>query len=243
MTKKVLLATTAFVTLGASIAISQTLPFRGVDILAAIAPEQVCAYDPAACLQRKDAELAALGRNFGATVRTLQADRQKAGAELDARQRELKANEKLLADGRSLWQAYSSHGRRVTWRGAKYRPEQMDEQLALLFRERAVLEATTENLRKVVGELDTRLIDTRVVGTRISTERGMIGAKVALVRSGQLTANLDRITADIDRLVSEAEGVLNKPVIDVLRTTRELAGARDDAPTAFDRWLREGMTS
>jgi prefoldin subunit 5 len=209
-----------------------------------VAPERACTSDPVACLARKGDELARMDADFTSAIRALLADRQKTAAELDVRQRELKANQRLLSEGRELWQDYSNRGRRVRWRGFSYRPEQMEAQLRLLYREHTVLQSTVENLTKVLAELDGRLIDTRVVATRISTERGMMSGKIALVRSGQLAANLDRITADVDRLVSEAEAALSKPaVLDALRTTRELSAARElSEPTAFDRWLREGLT-
>jgi hypothetical protein len=242
---KVLLTGTALATGVALCALAQE-PVRAGALAAYVyvAPERACTADPVACLSRKGDELARMDADFSTAIRTLLADRQKTAGELDVRQRELKANERLLSEGRELWQDYSSRGRRVRWRGFSYRPEQMEEQLRLLYREHTVLQGTVENLKKVLAELDSRVVDTRVIATRISTERGMISGKVALVRSGQLAANLDRITADIDRLVSEAETVLTKPaVIDALRTTRELSAARElSEPTAFDRWLREGTS-
>jgi prefoldin subunit 5 len=181
-----------------------------------------------------------MDQKIALSVHSLVRERQTAGAELDARRRELKSNERLLNEGRRVY--HDSRGRKVCWRGAWYRPEQMQEQLRLLFNEHTVLETAVERLRKVTEELDQRIIETRVLGTRVNAERGLLGSRISLVRAGQLAGNLNRIAAEVEKLTSDAVSLFDKSasIVETLRTTRELGAARDsDEPSEFEKWLRD----
>jgi hypothetical protein len=61
----------------------------------------------------------------------------------------------------------------------------------------------------------------------VADERALMASKIALVRAGQLTGDLDRVLSEPDKVTTSAERALNKSAasIETLRTTAEISAA------------------
>ncbi len=125
--------------------------------------------------------------------------------QIKGRESELANNGRLLSDGQNVWQRYGDKGHSVKWKGVRYTPQELRDQLRLLFDEHPILQATVDQLHKGGnGYRPTHWRSCRVAN-KIVGETALMSSKIALVRAGELTGDLDRVIASVDSITTAAE--------------------------------------
>ncbi len=223
-------------------------PFRGVglQLLEKVAPEQSCNADRVECLQRRAADLKGIRDKVENVLCNLLDQRDDLTMQIKGRESELANNGRLLSDGQNVWQRYGDKGHSVKWKGVRYTPQELRDQLRLLFDEHPILQATVDQLHKAATDIDQRIGEVAALRTRIVGETALMSSKIALVRAGELTGDLDRVIASVDSITTAADRTLSKSAatIATLRTTVEISASetrpdRNSNPQ-FEQYLQSG---
>jgi hypothetical protein len=223
-------------------------PFRGagLHLLEKVAPEQACNADRVECLQRRATDLQGIKSKVDTVLYDLLDQRDDLAGQVKARESELTNNGRLLSEGQDIWQRYGDKGHSVKWKGVRYTPQALRDQLRLLFDEHPILQATVDQLHKAATDIDQRIGEVAALRTRIAGEIALMSSKIALVRAGELTGDLDRVLTNVDSITAAADRALSKSAatIATLRTTVEISAAetrpeRNSNPE-FDQYLQGG---
>jgi prefoldin subunit 5 len=226
-------------------------PFRGVglQLLEKVAPEQSCNADRVECLQRRSADLKGIKDKVETVLCNLLDQRDDLAMQVKTRESELANNGRLLSEGQDVWQRYGDKGRSVKWKGVRYTPSELRDQLRLLFDEQPILQATVDQLHKAATDIDQRIGEVAALRTRIAGETALMSSKIALVRAGELTGDLDRVLTNVDAITVAAGRALSKSAatIATLRTTVEISASemrpeRNSSPQ-FEQYLHGGEPS
>jgi prefoldin subunit 5 len=207
----------------------EAAPFRGVglQLLEKVAPEQSCNADRVECLQRRSADLKGIKDKVETVLCDLLDQRDDLAMQIKTREGELANNGRLLSEGQDVWQRYGEKGHSVKWKGVRYTPQELRDQLRLLFDEHPILQATVDQLHKAATDIGQRIGEVAALRARIAGETALMSSKIALVRAGELTGDLDRVLTNVDAITAAADHALSKSAatIATLRTTDEISAS------------------
>jgi len=226
----------------------EAAPLRGVglQLLEKVAPEQSCNADRVECLQRRSADLKGIKDKVETVLCDLLDQRDDLAMQIKTREGELTNNGRLLSEGQDVWQRYGDKGRNVKWKGVRYAPQELRDQLRLLFDERPILQATVDQLHNSTTDIEQRIGEVAALRTRIAGETALMSSKIALVRAGELTGDLDRVMASVSSITTAADRALSKSAatIATLRTTVEISSSEarpePNSNAQFDQYLQGG---
>ena len=223
-------------------------PLRGagLQLLEKAAPEWSCNTDRVECLERRANDLKGIRDKIETVLCNLLEQRDNLAGQRKMRESELSNNGRLLSEGQDVWQRYGEKGHSVKWKGVRYTPQELRDQLRLLFDERPILQATVDQLHKATADIEQRIGEVAVLRTRIAGESALMSSKIALVRAGELTGDLDRVLTNVDAITTAADRALSKSAaaIATLRTTAEIGvsetRAERNSNPEFEQYLQGG---
>lgn len=232
------LATTAVLAGGGYVALKNAAPSAAAKISGIIYEnilgwdDAACEENPLGCLTSRYTTLQKLEKQVGSLVEAISAQKERITTLVDEQQLLVAKNASFLEEGKVVFRASAPQPESpITFAGKTYpNANTFRQQLALLFQEKAGLEASLSNAMGLQNKLKDRLDGLMVQSGDITLAKRMLPAQIELVKANITLADFGSSVAAIDSVIKGSETGLKDTDL-LIRTTKDLMDGSSNTPT------------